>query len=85
MHEPESSQRASSERIIVKRRNDDSSRIPNDYMSNCAVPVNEDTDLAACFTRELGKVFGKFRGYDFIMYPSPIDPLEGMKVASLES
>jgi hypothetical protein len=54
-------------------------------MSNCAVPVNEDTDLAACFTRDLGKVFGKFRGYDFIMYPSPIDPLEGMKVASLES
>jgi hypothetical protein len=85
MHKPESSQRASSEGIIVKRRDGDSSCIPDDHMSNCAVPVDENTDLAACFRRERGKVFGKFRGYDFIMYPSPIDPLEGMKVTGLES
>ncbi len=54
-------------------------------MSNCAIPVDENTDLAACFRREFGKVFGKFRGNDFVMYPSPIDPLEGVKVTSLES
>ena len=85
MYEPESSQRFPSQRIILKGWDDNSLCVTNDYMSNCAVSVNENANLATCFRREFRKIFCKFRGNYLIMYPSPVDPLEGMKVTSLKS
>jgi hypothetical protein len=85
MYKPESSQRASAKGVILKRRDDNSLCVTNDYMSNCAISVNENANLATCFRREFRKIFCKFRGNYLIMYPSPVDPLKGVKVTGFKS
>jgi hypothetical protein len=85
MYKPESSQRTSTQRITLKRRDDNSLCITNNYMGNRTVSIDENAYLAACFRGKFSKVSCKFWGNYLIMYPSPIDPLEGVKITSLES
>jgi hypothetical protein len=54
-------------------------------MGNGAVPINEGTYLTACFRGEFGKVFCEFGGNYLVMYPSPVNSLDRVKVAGLET
>ena len=85
MYKPESSQRTSTQRITLKRRDDNSLCITNNYMGNRAISIDENAYLAACFRGEFGKVFCEFGGNYLVMYPSPVNSLERVKVAGLET
>jgi hypothetical protein len=85
MYKPESSQRTSTQRITLKRRDDNSLCITNNDMGNGAVSIDKNAYLAACFRGEFSKVSCKFRGNYLIMYPSPVDPLKGVKVTGFKS
>jgi hypothetical protein len=85
MYKPEPSQRTSTERITLKRRDYNSLCITNNYVGNRTVSIDKNAYLAACFRGEFSKVSCKFRGNYLVVNPSPIDPLEGVKITSLES
>jgi hypothetical protein len=53
-------------------------------MGNCAVSGNENSYLPGNFRREFNEVFCELGSNYLAMYFSPVNPLEGVKVAGLE-
>jgi hypothetical protein len=84
MNKPESSQCLFSKRIILKGGYDDSFCITNNHMGNRTVSGNENSYLSVNFRREFNEVSCKLRGNYLTMYFSPVNSLEGVKIAGLE-